>query len=319
MSDKDIDRRTLVNGLIVAGAAAAIPREAHAQAQVPNSSGTELPKLKAPANACDCHMHIYDEARFAMAPSPRVPPTNAAVPQYRLLQKRTGTTRVVIVTPRNYATDNRATVDAIAQLGNARGVAVLHPNVTDAELKRLNDAGVRGIRFSLGDPATAVVTPDMVEPLSKRVVDLGWHVQLNMGGEQIVQMADLLRRLPSQLVFDHLGIPSLPAGIQHPSHGVIRALVDKGRTWVKLSGAYLNSKIGPPYPEATAIAQDFAKAAPQRMVWGSDWPHPTEAPDKKPNDAFLFDLLAQWVPEEAMRNRVLVENPEALYGFPRAG
>ncbi len=107
MRDKDIDRRTLVNGLIVAGAAAAIPREAQAQTPVPNSSGTEAPKLKAPANACDCHMHIYDEARFAMAPSPRVPPTNAAVPQYRLLQKRIGTTRVVIVTPRNYATDNR--------------------------------------------------------------------------------------------------------------------------------------------------------------------------------------------------------------------
>ncbi len=195
---------------------------------------------------------------------------------------------------------------------------MLHPTVTDAELKRLNDAGVRGIRFSLGDPATAVVTPDMVEPLSKRVTDLGWHVQLNMGGEQIVQMADLLRRLPSQFVFDHLGIPPLPAGIQHPSHAIIRGLIDRGRTWVKLSGAYLNSKIGPPYPEATTIAQDFAKAAPQRMVWGSDWPHPTEAPDKKPNDAVLFDLLGQWVPDEVARNRILVQNPEALYGFPKS-
>src|SRR5882672_3207032 len=144
MNGKDIDRRTLVNGLIVASAAAAMPREAHAQTTVPNSSGTAAPKLRAPANACDCHMHIYDEARFAMAPSPRVQPTNAAVPQYRLLQKRNGTTRVVIVTPRNYATDNRATVDAIAQLGNARGVAVLHPDVSEAELKRLNDAGIRG-------------------------------------------------------------------------------------------------------------------------------------------------------------------------------
>jgi predicted TIM-barrel fold metal-dependent hydrolase len=263
-------------------------------------------------------MHIYDEARFAMAPSPRLPPTNAAVPQYRLLQKRIGTTRVVIVTPRNYATDNRATVDAIAQLGNARGVAVLHPTVTDAELKRLHDAGVRGIRFSLGDPATAVVTPDMVEPLSKRVAALGWHVQLNMQGEQIVQMEDLLRRLPSQLVFDHLGIPPLPAGIQHPSHGIIRGLVDRGRSWVKLSGAYLNSKIGPPYPEATAIAQDFAKAAPQRMVWGSDWPHPTSPGPAKPDDAMLFDLLSAWAPDEAVRHRILVENPETLYGFAKA-
>src|SRR6266567_2505451 len=317
-----IDRRRLMKtaGVMALAAAAGTARSDRAFAQqVPNSSGTEAPKLKAPANACDCHMHIYDEARFHMPPSPRVPPTNAAVPQYRLLQKRIGTTRVIIVTPRNYATDNRATVDAIAQLGNARGVAVLHPTVTDVELKRLHDGGIRGIRFSLGDPATAVVTPDMVEPLSKRVVDLGWHVQLNMGGEQIVQMADLLRRLPSQLVFDHLGIPPLPAGIQHPSHGIIRALVDRGRTWVKLSGAYLNSRSGPPYPEATVIAQDFAKAAPQRMVWGSDWPHPTSPGPNKPNDAQLFDLLAQWVPDEVARNRILVQNPETLYGFPRSG
>ncbi|HMI95285.1 MAG TPA: amidohydrolase family protein, partial [Micropepsaceae bacterium] len=197
-------------------------------------------------------------------------------------------------------------------------VAVLHPTVTDAELKRLNDAGIRGIRFSLGDPATAVVTPDMVEPLSRRVATLGWHVQLNMQGDQIVQMEDLLRRLPSQLVFDHLGNPPLPAGSRHPSHGIIRGLVDRGRSWVKLSGAYLNSKSGPPYPEATTIAQDFARAAPQRMVWGSDWPHPTSPGPTKPDDALLFDLLAQWVPDEAIRQRILVENPEALYGFAKA-
>jgi len=201
---------------------------ARAQVQVPNSSGTELPKTKAPANATDCHMHIYDEARFHMPPSPRVAPTNAAVEQYQLLRKRIGTTRVVIVTPRNYATDNRATVDAIQRLGNARGVAVLHPDIQDAELKRLNDAGIRGTRFSLGDPATAVVTPDMVEPMAKRVAPLGWHLQLNMGGEQIVAMADVLKRLPTPMVFDHLGIPPLPAAIDHPSHAIIRGLLDQG-------------------------------------------------------------------------------------------
>jgi D-galactarolactone isomerase len=319
MGDGIIRRKFLKGaGFVALSAAGAIEtREARAQFAVPNSSGTEAPKLKAPANAADCHMHIYDEARFPMPSSPRVAPTNAAVLQYRLLQKRIGTTRVVIVTPRNYATDNRATLDAIAQLGNARGVAVLHPTVTDSELKRLHDGGVRGIRFSLGDPATAVVTPDMVEPLSKRVADLGWHVQLNMGGEQIVQMADMLRRLPSPLVFDHLGIPPLPAGMQHPSHAIIRGLMDRGRSWVKLSGAYLNSKNGPPYPEATIIAQDFVKAAPERLVWGSDWPHPTSPGPSKPDDALLFDLLAVWAPDESTRHRILVENPQTLYGFAR--
>jgi D-galactarolactone isomerase len=321
MSDERMARRTFLEraGLAALGAAFVVQsRDTRAQIAVPNSAGTESPRLKAPANACDCHMHIYDPARFPMVPSPRVPPTDAAVPQYRLLQRRIGTTRVVIVTPRNYGTENRVTVDAIAQLGpNARGVAVLHPTVTDTELKRLHDAGVRGIRFSLSDPATAVVALDMVAPLSKRAADLGWHVQFNVDGQQVVEWADLLRSLPSQLVFDHLGRPPLPAGIGHPSHRLIRGLIDRGRTWVKLSGAYANSRVGPPYPEATKIARAYVKAAPERMVWGSDWPHPSEAPDRKPNDAALFDLLSEWAPDEATRHRILVENPVTLYGFAR--
>jgi predicted TIM-barrel fold metal-dependent hydrolase len=265
-------------------------------------------------------MHIYDPARFAMPPSKRLAPSNATASHYRLLQKRIGTTRVVVVQPRNYAIDNRVTVDAIAQLGpNARGVAVLHPTVTDAELKALHAAGVRGIRFTLGDPATAVVKVDMIEPLAKRVADLGWHVQFNVEGEQIIELADLLRRLPTQLVFDHLANPPLPAGIEHRSHAIVRGLVDRGRAWVKLSGAYSNSKIGPlSYPEATRTAQAFVKAAPERLVWGSDWPYPTMPDGNKPNDALLFDLLTEWAPEEATRNRILVRNPEALYGFAKS-
>ncbi|HMH19424.1 MAG TPA: amidohydrolase family protein [Burkholderiales bacterium] len=315
-------RRFIKRASVVAIAATASAigvRPSNAQ-QVPNSTGTEPPKLKAPANACDCHHHIYDAARFPMPPSPRQPPSNATVAEYQMLQKRIGTTRSVVVQPRNYAIDNAVTVDALAQLGpNARGVAVLHPTVTDAQLKRLNDAGVRGIRFTLGDPATAVVKVDMIEPLAKRVADLGWHVQFNVEGEQIVALADLMRRLPTQLVFDHLANPPLAAGIEHPSHAIVRGLIDKGRTWVKLSGAYSNSKVGPPsYPEATKVAQAFVKTAPERLVWGSDWPHPTMPNNNKPNDALLFDLMTEWVPDEATRNRILVRNPEALYGFPKS-
>lgn len=309
-------RRNFIRGGIAT--IAALPGKAQ---EVANSVGTNHPKLKAPANACDCHMHIYDPARFRFASNPntRPAPTRAAVAQYRMLQNRIGTTRVVIVTPRNYGVDNGATVDAIAQFGaRARGVAVLHPTVTDAELKKLHDGGIRGIRFSLGDPALAVVTPAMIEPLAKRVTDLGWHVQFNMGGEQIVELADVLRRLPTQMVFDHLATPPLAAGIAHPSHGIVRSLLDQGRAWVKLSGAYINSKIGPPtYPEAATIARDFVKAAPERLVWGSDWPHPGLPDDHKPDDALLFDLLSVWVPDEATRNRVLVRNPERLYGFAK--
>jgi D-galactarolactone isomerase len=320
MSEQEIGRRNFLKGAGLAAWAATgslHAAEAGAQSQVPNSAGTESPKLKAPAHATDCHMHIYDPARFPMPPSQRVAPTHAAVPEYRLLQKRIGTTRVVIVQPRNYATDNRVTVDAIARLGpDARGVAVLHPTVSGDELKRLQAAGIRGIRFSLGDPATAVVTPDMIEPLAKRIADLGWHVQFNLEGEQIVAFADVLRRLPTPMVFDHLAHPTLPAGIEHASHALVRGLIDRGRAWVKLSGAYSNSKIGPPYPEATAIAQAFVRAAPERLVWGSDWPHPGVRTNK-PDDALLFDLLMEWAPDVATRNRILVQNPETLYGFPR--
>ena len=320
MSD-GIGRRAFVRGagLVALSATGMMQMSAgYGQIAVSNSTGTEPPRLKAPANAADCHMHIYNPAQFAMPPSPRVAPSNAAVDQYQLLRKRIGTTRVVVVTPRNYFTDNRATVDAIAKLGNARGVAVLHDDVPEAELRRLNDAGIRGTRFSLGDPATSVVKPEMIEPLAKKIAPLGWHIQFNMQGEQIVALADVLRRLPTPMVFDHLGNPPLPAGATHASQAIIRELIDKNRAWVKLSGAYLNSKVGPPYPEATAIAQAFVKAAPERMVWGSDWPHPTSPGPTKPNDAQLFDLLAEWAPNEQTRHRILVENPEAFYGFPKA-
>jgi len=316
-----IDRRTLLAGAAALTAGAFDPNASQAQ-EVPNSVGTAPPRLKAPANACDCHHHIYDPGRFPFAPTAtRNAPSHGTAADYQLLRKRIGTTRSVVVQPRNYAVDNAVTLDAIARLGldNTRGVAVLHPTVTDAELKKLNDGGVRGIRFTLGDPATAVVTVDMIEPLAKRIVNFGWHIQFNLSGNQIVELAGLMRTLPTTLVFDHLANPPLPAGIDHPSHSIVRGLIDQGRTWVKLSGAYANSKVGPPaYPEATRIAQAFVKAAPQRLVWGSDWPHPGLPDNNKPDDALLFDLMSEWAPDAATRDRILVDNPATLYGFPKA-
>lgn len=315
MAQNTVERRTFLKAAgLTALTAAGVVRvhESRAQQTVPNSSGTERPKTKAPANAADCHIHIYD-AKFQSA-IPALP--GATVQDYRLFQKRIGTSRVVIVTPRNYVVDNAVTLDAIRQFGaNARGVAVIRPTITDAELKSLNDGGIRGIRLTVGNPKVAVVSIDMIEPLAKRIAGFGWHVQLNMTREQIVENADLLRRLPTPIVFDHLGQLKPPAGTEHPAYGVIRGLMDKGRAWVKLSGAYSNTLIGPPtYADATKIAQAYVKAAPERLVWGSDWPHPSET-EHKPDDALLFDLLAVWAPDDATRNRILVANPEALYGF----
>jgi predicted TIM-barrel fold metal-dependent hydrolase len=311
-----MERRTFIKGASLAAFAAASGfgiRTGYAQ-QVPNSSGVEPPKLKVPPGACDCHMHIFDPARFPPLTN-RPVTTNAAVADYRLLQKRLGTTRNIVVTPRNSSND--VTVDALAQLApNARGVAVVAPTITDAELKRLSDAGIRGHRFDLADPASTV-SPDQIETFAKRAADLGWHLQFFMNGDKIVEVADLLRRLPTQMVFDHMGQPPLPAGTDHPSHRILLGLIDRGRTWVKLSNIPSNSKIGPPsYPEATRIAQAFIKAAPERLVWGTDWPHPG-IPKNKPNDAQLFDLWSEWASEQT-RNRILVQNPESLYGFPKS-
>jgi D-galactarolactone isomerase len=191
-------------------------------------------------------------------------------------------------------------------------VAVVDTSITDDALKQLADQGVRGIRFNLVQAGATTV--EMLEPLAKRVEPLGWHVQIHMKGDQIVAIEDLLNRLPAPIVFDHLGRIPQPAGTQHPAYRVILGLLDKGRAWVKLSGAYQDSKLGPPYADATALAKAYAAAAPERLVWGSDWPHPTET--TKPDDALLFDLLAEWVPDATTRERILVRNPEILYGFP---
>ena len=172
---------------------------------------------------------------------------NSRVPDYRLLQRRLGITRNIVVTPTPFpatVADNLVTLDALAAFGaNARGVAIVYPGITDAELKTLADGGVRGIRFSLtaadgSSPPIPATTVDAIESLSKRVNALGWHVQFNVDAEQIVAAEALLNRLPSPIVFDHMGHMPQPAGIEHPAYKIVRGLIDKGRTWVKLSVTY---------------------------------------------------------------------------------
>jgi predicted TIM-barrel fold metal-dependent hydrolase len=307
----------------VAAATAGLSARPAAAEAVPNSSGTEPAKLKAPAGACDCHHHIFDAARFPVKAGVQVVP-NARVEEYKLLQRRLGISRDIVVTPTPYPAtlaDNQVTLDAIARLGaNARGVAIVSPDMPDADLKTLDAGGVRGIRFSLtsGRPGAASAAGyDAIEALAKRVAPLGWHVQLNVTGEQVVAAEAMLNRLAAPIVFDHMGHLPQPDGAAHPAFRIIRALIDKGRTWVKLSVTYDSSKDGPPgYADVNRVGQAYVKAAPERLVWGSNWPHPSEP--SKPDDAVLFDLLAQWAPDEATRNRILVANPEALYGFAKS-
>jgi predicted TIM-barrel fold metal-dependent hydrolase len=269
-----------------------------------------LPRAKAPANTTDCHHHIYD-SRFPADPRAKLRPPNATVADYRLLQKRMGIVRHVIVQPSTYGIDNRCMLDALRQFGPAtvRGIAVVNTKVSNTALKELHAAGVRGIRFNT-QPAGAT-TMEMVEPLAKRVSDLGWHVQINTSAKQILNAMPVWSRLPVPLVFDHLGHVSDPA---EPAFDSIRRLLQAGKCWVKLSGAYIDTKIGAPtYADTGAVAVAYINEVPERLLWGTDWPHPTEK--DKPDDTLLFDLLARWTGSEAIRNRILVDNPAKLYGF----
>jgi predicted TIM-barrel fold metal-dependent hydrolase len=175
---------------------------------------------------------------------------------------------------------------------------------------------VRGIRFNLAQ--AGATTPEMLEPLSKRVNDLGWHIQINATADKIMEIMPILQKVPSPIVFDHLAHIPEPDGVSHPLFKQVLALIDKGSTWVKLSGAYADTKIGPPtYADSTAVAQAYVKGAPERLVWGSDWPHPSER-ETKPDDAVLIDLMLVWAPDEKVRNRIFVDNAATLYGFPKA-
>jgi predicted TIM-barrel fold metal-dependent hydrolase len=313
VSENNIGRRTLLKGFGMATLAMACMGSADfAEAQAaPNTSGTEVPKLKAPPLACDCHLHIFDPIRFPPAMPGAVP--DSTVADYRLFQKRLGLTRSVVVAPKVYVTDNRVTIDAIAQLGpNARGISNVAPTITDAELEVLRRAGIRGVRCVLLR-ANVGATITTLQRLAKRVNELGWHIDLGANSDQFVVVEELLVNFPAVLVIEHMGWISEPCGINHPGFKVIRKLLDKGRTYVKLS-VVGDSKDGPPtFAGRTELAKACLQAAPERMLWGSNWPHPGES--QKPDDAMVFDLLSQWAPDEATRHRILVDNPQVLYGF----
>jgi predicted TIM-barrel fold metal-dependent hydrolase len=269
-------------------------------------------RTKAPANAADCHLHIY-ESRFPVDPKSTLRPADATVADYRLVQKGLGLTRCVVVQPSTYGVDNRCMLEAVRQLGrDARGVAVVNLDVSDTELKRMDTAGVRGIRFNLAQGGAT--TLDMVEALAKRIAELGWHIQVNAPPGQIRSAAEIWKGLPADVVFDHLAHVPEPGGLDS-AYGVVMDLLEKGKGWVKLSGAYADSKVGPPsYSDREAITKAYVKNAPERLVWGTDWPHPTVT-GAKPDDAALLDLLLKWVPDETTLARILVSNPEKLYGF----
>lgn len=283
-------------------------------APVPHAAGTRSPSRALPANACDCHMHVFDP-RFAPSPHwPRTPPL-ADVAAYRLLQRRLGTDRAVVVTPSTYGTDNRCTLDALAALGpQARGVAVVAQDVDEAELALLAGQGVRGLRVNFVSPQSwGVTTPGMLRTLAAKAAPLGWHLQVFASATQLVELEPWLAQLPVPLVVDHLGRIDPRQGVRGEAFATLRRLLDAGRTWVKLSGAYMGSAEGAPaYGDRAPLGRALLRAAPQRLVWGSDWPHLRVTP--VPDAAGLLAMFEDWCGDAAVADRILRANPAALYG-----
>jgi len=272
------------------------------------------PKVAVPPNACDCHAHIFGPVeQYPLIPGRTYTPPPASIQAYQRMLSALGLDRAVIVQPSVYGTDNRCTYDAVAASGGKwRGIAVVGPSTNTHELRRLHDEGFRGVRINLLFKGGLAM--EILEQVARLIAPLGWHLQLLIDGRDLPELAPRLRRLPVHFVIDHMGHMPAKLGLAHPGFTALFALAREGNCWVKLSGAYRISAQPYPYEDVAPIAKALVEAAPERMVWGSDWPHPSFQ-GAMPVDATLLDLLASWVPESRTRQRILSTNPAQLYDF----
>jgi D-galactarolactone isomerase len=272
-----------------------------------------------PPGACDCHVHVY-EPGFAAAPTATFALPVAPLADYRRVQQALGLQRVVLVQPTGYGADNRCLVQALASLdGSGRGVAVVSPEVTDAELQALHDAGVRGVRFMMIPGSGGLLPWEALEPMASRLLPWGWTINLQLDGRTLSEVAPRLQRLPGKLVIDHTGKFLEPVPPSDPAFRSLLALLDAPGRWVKLSAPYETSRLGPPaYGDVGALAVALLCAHPDRCLWASNWPHPNRHP--RPADADLLALLAAWCAESggdaALFARVLGANAAAAFDFP---
>ena len=275
------------------------------------------PGFAVPANACDTHAHVIGPAdRFPMVANRSYTPPPAPEAAYLGMLDSLHMARGVLVQISVYGTDNRCMVESLqAHPGRLRGVAVVAPDVGDAELEALHAAGVRGIRINVLFGGGVAI--DAMERLAARVAPLGWHIQLLIDARNLPDLGPRMLKLPVEIVFDHMGHMPVSSGVDHPGFQWMMRLLKEGKAWTKLSGAYRISQAWAPFLDTLDFAQALVAAAPERCLWGSDWPHVSvEGPMF--NTGALLDLLPLWVPEEAVRNRILVDNPARLYGFATA-
>ena len=323
---RNVSRREL----IVGGLAALLYERGSTHAFASSTRPATPISFKVPGGACDCHTHIFgDPQRFAFWSGRTYTPETATVNEMRALHRALHIERVVIVNPSVYGTDNSCMVDALVQLGHrSRGIAIIDDNTSDAQLDSLAQAGVRGIRLNfvtLGVSEPSVVRQQFRSAV-KRLRRRDWHVQIFAGLPVIVELRDEILASPLPVVFDHFGGARAALGVSQPGFDVLLNLVRSGKAYVKISAAYRVSDKAPEYSDVAPLAQALIAANPQRVLWGTDWPHPdsSRVPGRRPSDIApllqiddgrLFNQLPVWAPDESVRTTILVENPARLYGF----
>lgn len=277
------------------------------------------PRIALPRGACDCHAHILGPARVhPYAPQRVYTPPDCLLPDYERMLAALGLERAVLVQPSVYARDNTVLLEALARGGGRyRGVAVVDREITDAELARLDAHGVRGVRVNVVDVPgrrPGGLPLEELRALARRVAPLGWHLELLLHVDEFPELDRVLAGFPVDVVLGHLGYMKAGRGVADPGFRALLRLLGAGRCWIKLTGPYRLSAAPLPYADVAPLAHALAEARPDRLLWGSDWPH-VMLRGAMPNDADLLELLAGWLPGEALRRRVLAENPAALYGF----
>ena len=266
-----------------------------------------------PAGACDSHAHVFTGAS-ALHPARAYTPSPAPLAAYRHMLTTLGLSRGVIVQPSVYGTDNRATLQAVAASeGSMRAVVVLPDDATPDQIAHLHAQGARGARINaLHAEARERQT---IARHAGMLADMGWHLQMLIDVSKFATLEGFVRSLPVPVVFDHMGHVPIAQGIDAPGFQSVRRLMAEGRAWAKLSAPYrLTAQTHPPYTDIAPFARALIAANPDHCLWGSDWPHPF-IPVDMPNDGALLDMLADWAPDPATRNRILVDNPARLYGF----
>jgi predicted TIM-barrel fold metal-dependent hydrolase len=274
------------------------------------------PTFKAPPGACDTHAHIIGPFdRFPLAGERGYTPPVSDLAAFDTFQKTLGIDRAVIVHPSCYSTMMDITVNAVTRMGDrARGIAVVEPSITDAELDRLNEAGFRGLRFTTLLKGGADVGG--ITAMAERIKRLGWHIQMFIDAQnQLEDLLPALSSLPVDLVIDHMGHFQPDAGVDHPAFQAMLDLVKDGRCWVKLSGAYRASNAGPDWADMTTYATALIETRADRMVWATDWPHVMLWDKPMPEGAGLLDWALSWNVDDTTMKQILVDNPAELYGF----